>query len=401
MDNLHRGTAGRYARVMTAAIHYLDNAATTPVDPVVVEAYASCLATLYGNPSSLHPIGIAAGRRLHEDRELLRGMLGAAAIVFTGGGTEATNLAMRGSFRGSSKGAIVVGAADHPSVLNTAKSLAEDGHELRIYPVDRKCHPVVADLERLLDDSVRFVSILHGNNEVGTVPDTASLVPVVRARAPRAHVHLDAVQAVAKLPIDVDRLGVDSVSIAAHKFHGPKGVGALALGPKRQPNVLLTGGGQESGLRSGTENVCGNHALVRAAERWISRQAEETARVAGMRDRIRDSLSEAIDDLEILGDPDSCLPHLLSIAIVGVAGEVVMHHLEEHGICVSTGSACSQRSERRGKTGSHVLRAMGLPDEWIKGTLRISVGRFTTDDDVDAIVTALPEIVIKLRQLGL
>ena len=381
--------------------HYLDNAATTPVDPEIAESLARALREDFGNASSLYPIGIHASRILEESREILAGMLGARRVVFTGGGTEATNLAMRGQFLGGRSGATLVGAADHPSVTETARSLALDGHEMRVYPVDQQCHPVLERFEDLLDEDLRFVSILYGNNEVGTLPALAGMIELVRQKAPRAHLHVDAVQAFAKTPFDLDRLGIDSATIAAHKIHGPKGVGALALGNKSQHAPLITGGGQEFGMRSGTENVCGIRAMVQAAELWISTMSEVKATHQQYARRLHDALVEAGCRYHLLGDPENRLANVLSLAFPGIAGEVCMNHLAERGIYVSTGSACSQRGEQSGKTGSRILQAMDLPPDWIKGTLRISFGRLTRDEDIDAICSELPGLVQMLEGLGL
>ncbi len=382
-------------------LHDLDNAATTRLAPEVLEAVTEALRSVPGNPSSLHPSGLAARRRLEESRDLLRGMTGASEIVFTGGGTEATNLAMRGFFEGRDGGAILVGAADHPSVLRTAEALAARGHPLRIYPVDGACRPDLEAFAALLDAEVRFVSILHGNNEVGSLPPLADMVELVRTKAPRAHLHLDAVQAFAKIPLDLERIGADSMTIAAHKIHGPKGVGALALGPKRRPAPLITGGGQEAGLRSGTENVPGAIGFAVAAESWIGRQTEESGRIRELRDETERLLRERLPGLEVLGPREERLPHILSITFPGLRGEVLMHHLEGEGVLVSTGSACSQRQERKGKTGSHVLKAMGLSEARIRGALRISFGRLSTGADVEALARALPEAVEALESLRL
>ncbi len=380
-------------------MHYLDNAATTPLDPLVAEDLARSQRDSWGNPSSLHPVGVAAARELSEARELMLGMLAATSVVFTGGGTEATNLAMRGFCRGK-KGRIVVGAADHPSVVATARDLETEGMSVSVYPVDDKCRPKLDAFRDALDEDVLFVSLLHGNNEVGTLLPLDGMVRMVREHAPRAHLHVDGVQSFCKVPLDVERLGVDSITLAAHKIHGPKGVGALALGHRHQPRPVMTGGGQENGLRCGTENVCGNRAFARAAELWISNMHETSGHVQSLRDRVQRGLVDAIDDVEVLGDPDARLPHILCLAIRRVRGEVVMHHLEENGIYVSTGSACASSSRAKANTGSHVLEAMQLPQELINGTLRISFGRLNTDADADAVLQAMPAVVEQLRALG-
>jgi cysteine desulfurase len=381
-------------------IHYLDNAATTPVDPEVADLLRALLAECFGNPSSLHPPGILAKKKLDEARDLLLGMSGASRIIFTGGGSEASNLAMRGFLIGKPGAKILAGNADHPSILRTGEALAQQGYNFETYPVDKKGVPDLPSFEALLGKEVRFVSILQGNNEVGSLVPLAKMVEMVREKAPRAHIHIDAVQAFAKVPMDLDRLGIDSMTLAAHKIHGPKGVGALALGPKFPPQALITGGGQEGGLRSGTENVPGIVAFAKAAELWISRQAEESGRIRAWRDRLEDRFMSLFPHMQRLGGNDR-LPNILCISFPGARGEVLMHHLEEEGICISTGSACSQRAEKRGKTGSHVLRAMGLDQDTIQGAIRISLGRLTIEDDLVAIEEALPRIIEKLKKLGM
>ena len=379
--------------------HYLDNAATTPIDPAVVDYLASTLGSCYGNPSSLHPLGIAAARELEVARDLMLGMLGAQRIVFTGGGTEATNLAMRGCL-GSKRGRIVVGAADHPSVHKTAKSLAALGHEVATYPLDGEGRPELEAFEELLDDSVLLVSLLHGNNENGVLLPLAEMIGAIREKSPRAHVHVDGVQAFCKVPLDVDRDDIDSLTLAAHKVHGPKGIGALALGHRAKLKTQITGGGQEGDLRSGTENVCGNRAFAMAAENWLSRMDEESGRVQSYRDRAERELSERIDGFEPIGSREHRLPHILCVGIRGVRGEVVMHHLAEAGVYISTGSACSSSQRAKAKSGSHVLDAMNVPKDIAQGALRISFGRLNDEGDVDALVEALPGIINKLRELG-
>ncbi len=381
-------------------IVYLDNAATTPMDPLVLEEYAARLKDCYGNPSSLHPPGIHAARVLGEARELLCGLIGARRILFTGGGTEATNLAFRGTLRGK-KGRMLVGAADHPATMRTAEDLAREDLGLSVYPVDEKGQPRLDAFGELLDEELRFVSILYGNNEVASLAPLGPMIALVRERAPRALVHVDVVQSFAKVPVDLDRMDADFMTIAAHKIHGPKGVGALAIGHRGGLVPQLTGGGQEGGLRSGTENVVGNAAFAHAAELWISRMAEESGRIEAMRNRMEARLLEEIDGLRVLGDPERRLPNILSVSISGCVGEVLMHHLEQHGICVSTGSACSQKGGKKVRDGSSTLDAMGLDRETVRGALRISLGRLSKDSDVDALLEELPRAAKKLRALGL
>ena len=384
-------------------MHYLDNAATTPLDPAVRAFMAEAYDELWGNPSSDSALGRAARRQLDVARDLLCGMLGARSVVFCGGGTEATNLAMRGTLRNDAhrgkQRAILVGEADHPAVLATAADLERDGHSVVRYPVNhlgRVRLDVFSQLVQSHGDRLAFASILHGNNENGTLAPVEAMIAVLRQHAPLAHVHVDAVQSFAKITVDLDRFDADSITIAAHKIHGPKGCGALALGPVRQPVAVCTGGGQELGLRSGTEDAVSARAFALAAENWISRQAEETGRVRALRDRAERELFAAIDDIEILGDSETRLPHLLPLGLRRVRGSLVREELEARGILVSTGSACA--SEHREHAGSHVHRAMGVVTALAGGALRISFGRFNSDDDVDALVDELPRIVARLRR---
>ncbi len=386
--------------VKAQTTHYLDNAATTPMDPEVAELMAALLRDCYGNPSSLHSPGIRAKKKLDEARDLLLGMTGASQLVFTGGGSEATNLAMRGVLQGKEGAAILAGQGDHPSVLKTGEALSQKGFRFKTYPVDNMGVPDLASFEALLSKELRFVSILQGNNEVGSLAPLGEMIGLVREKAPRAHIHIDAVQAFAKISLDLDRLGADSMTLAAHKIHGPKGVGALALGHRFPPQALITGGGQEDGLRSGTENVPGIVAFAKAAELWISRQSEESGRIRAWRDRLEANLTKQVPELRRLG-ADLRLPNILCMSLPGARGEVLMHHLEEEGIYISTGSACSQRAEKRGKTGSHVLQAMGLDQKTIQGAIRISLGRLTVEEDLIALEEALPKIITKLKTLGM
>lgn len=376
------------------------------MDPEVIDAMAQAMRDCFGNPSSLHPPGVAAHRMLERARLLLSGMLGARSLVFTGGGTEASNLAIRGITRKDAgkkdAGRILFGRADHPATTATITDLATDGFTPVALPVHASGQLDLEALEQELRQEaaapVRLISLLYGHNELGTLSDIEGAIALVREHAPRAHVHVDIVQAFAKAPFDLDRMGADSATIAAHKIHGPKGLGALALGAKAHPKAFVTGGGQESGLRSGTENVPGAHAFARAAELWVSRMDEESGRIRRMRDDCESRLRSAIPQLRVLGDPERRLPHLLPITLPGLVGEVLLHHLDEHGIYVSTGSACSQHDKK--KSGEEFgLEAIGVPGEELRGMLRISFGRLNQEQDVDAICRALPEIVQSLQPL--
>lgn len=387
-----------------ADLHYLDNAATTAIDPEVRSYLTSAYDTMWGNPSSSSRLGRAAKRELEVARDLLIGMLGASDLIFCGGGTEATNLAMRGSLmRGprNARSCILVGAADHPAVLETARALEGPKCRLEIYPVGEQGRVRLdAFAERVESNAadLRFVSILHGNNENGTLAPVEAMIRSVRAHAPEAHVHVDAVQSFAKIEVDLDRMGADSITIAGHKIHGPKGIGALALGPVRTPATLITGGGQERGYRCGTEDVASARAFALAAELWISRQKEETGRITALRDRCEREIFRRVEGCELLGDAQTRLPHLLPLGIRGVRGSMVQSELEARNILVSTGSACA--SEHRDTASSHVHVAMGIPSAVARGALRVSFGRLNTERDADALIDALPALVEDLRRSG-
>lgn len=384
-----------------STLHYLDNAATTALDPAVRKFMSESYDSLWGNPSSNSCLGRAAKRELEVARDLLVGMLGASEVVFCGGGTEATNLAMRGVVTDrelSRDSVILVGSADHPAVLETGRDLERFGHRLVTYPVGEQGRPRLDAFASLVEEhraNLRFVSLLHGNNENGTLAPVEAMIAKVREHASDAHVHVDAVQSFAKIPVDLDRMGADSITIAAHKIHGPKGIGAIALGPVRRPRAVTTGGGQEKGLRCGTEDVVSARAFAMAAELWISRQAEETGRIREMRDSAQREIFARVDGVEILGDGVTRLPHLLPLGIRGVRGAMLQERLEAERILVSTGSACA--SEHRKSSGSHVHAAMGVPSAVAAGALRVSFGRLNDPRDVEALVEVLPRVVRELR----
>lgn len=378
---------------------YLDNSATTRVRPEVVAAMERVLREEFGNPSSLHAMGLEAERRVEEAREAVAEALGVdpAEILFTSGGTEANNLALRGAARAHAREGrhIVTTAVEHSSVLETARDLAREGFELTVVPVDGHGRVRTEDVVAALRPDTVLVSVMLVNNEVGTVQPVAEIGRAIARRRGRGRVpllHVDAVQAFGKLPVQPRQLGADLVTLSGHKIHGPKGAGALYVrrGVRLQP--LLTGGDQQGGLRPGTENVPGIVGFGVAA-RLAAREREDTlARLRALRSRLLAGLGAAVPGA-LVNSPEDAAPHILNVSFPGVRGEVLVHALAERGVYVSTGSACHSRRP----VISHVLAAMGLARERAEGAIRISLSRDTTGADVDALIEALREIVPSLR----
>jgi len=379
---------------------YLDNAATTRCDPRVAEAIGRTLSEDYGNPSSVHPLGVRAGRALRAARETLARALdaGPANVFFTSGGTEANNLALLGFARATRRHGlhVVVSAIEHPSTLGAVKALEEEGFETAIAPVDEKGRIDPDAFGELLRPDTVAVAVMLANNEVGAVAPIAEIAKRVRSRSPRAVFHVDAVQAFGKIPVSIRALGADSLSVSAHKIHGPKGVGALVLGGRRRPRALVFGGGQEENLRPGTENLPGIVGFARAAALAIETLEAEAARLRALRDRLWAGLAKHIPDLRRNGDPEACVPTILSLTFPGVPAEALLHQLEAKGIYVSAGAACHAKKSSL----SHVLVALGLDRAHVNSTLRFSVGRFTTEEDVAVALDAVPAAYEGLRALA-
>jgi cysteine desulfurase len=375
---------------------YLDHAATTPVDPEVAERMAQVLRTVPGNPSSIYAEGREARALVDQAREEVAAAIGATAaeIVFTSGGTEADNLALRGVLRarrGAADG-IVTTAIEHHAVLDTAHDLAARGEaRLTVLPVDGTGRVATDAVAAAIDERTAIVSVMHGNNEVGTLQPIAEVGALCRARG--VTFHSDAVQTVGVLPIDVRTLRVDLLSLNGHKFHGPKGVGALYVRRGTPLATVQTGGGQEQGRRTGTENVAGIVGLGVALRLAAARRDAEARRQAALRDRIIAGVRARIPDATLTGHPTERLPNNASFCFRGTQGEALIVSLDLAGFSASSGSACTSGSTEP----SHVLLALGLDRDLAQGSLRLTVGRDTTEADVDALLAALPPIVARLR----
>jgi cysteine desulfurase len=389
---------------------YLDHAATTPLDPRVLEAMLPYLHTFWGNPSSVYHEAREARKGLDGARRTVAELLGARPndVIFTSGGSESDNSALRGVTQAARRRAqtggrppgrhIITSAIEHHAILHTAEELEGEGFRVTYLPVDSTGLVDPVALERALDDETILVSIMYANNEVGTVEPIAEMARLVKARQPHAVFHTDAVQAVGALDINVDRLGVDALSIAAHKFYGPKGVGVLYLRRRTgfQPQQL--GGSQEESRRAGTENVAGAVGLATAMRLACEESSERNARVRALRDRLLSELPRLVPGTHITGssDPGARLPNNFSCCFERVEGEAILIQLDLAGIAASSGSACTSGSLEP----SHVLKAMGVPDDLARGSLRLTVGKDNTQEEIDRLLAVLPGIVERLRSLS-
>ena len=375
---------------------YLDHAATTPVDPEVAEAMARVYRDAPGNPSSIYAEGRAARALVDVARAEVAAAIGAAPaeIVFTSGGTEADNLAIRGvlkAVRGGRDG-LVTSATEHHAVLDTARDLAEHARvRLTVLPVDHDGRVDPAHVRAALDDRTALVSIMHANNEIGTLQPIAAIGAICRERG--VAFHSDAVQSVGAMDFDVRRIPVDLVSLNAHKFYGPKGVGALYVRRGTKVATMQTGGGQEKGRRTGTENVAGIVGLGVAMRVAAERRATESVRQTALRDGLIDGVLGRVPGVLLTGHRTARLPNNASFVFPGVDGASLVMALDMAGFAVSSGSACTSGDTEP----SHVILALGIDREAAKGSLRVTVGRATAEADVDAFLDALPRIVDRVR----
>ncbi len=378
---------------------YLDYAATTPVDPRVLEAMTPFFTEVFGNANSLYGAGRDAFRALEDARQRIATSIGAKEpreILFTSCGTESDNAALIGVSRAvaPSGGHIIVSAFEHHAVLEPAHFLEKNGYEVT-YLAPRSDGLIhVDDLVAALRDDTVIVSVMHGNNELGTIQPIAALAAAAHARG--ALFHTDAAQTLGKIPFNAVELGVDAASFSGHKIYGPKGVGVLYLkrGVRFQP--MMRGGGQEFKRRSGTQNVAGAQGFAKALEIMLADQEQECARLAGLRDRLEQGVLDRLENTEVSAKTDERLPNIAHMLIKGVEGEAMLLQLDAKGIAVSTGSACSSGSLEP----SHVLLSIGCPAELAHGSIRASVGRSTTAEDIDYFLEVFPPIVERLRAMS-
>jgi len=376
---------------------YLDNAATTRLHEDVFAAMKPYLLEHYGNPSSVHSFGRQARKAVEDAREQVAAALGAEAkeIIFTSGATEANNLAIRGIARAQKKQGnhIITSAVEHHAVLDTCKALEKEGFTVTVVPVDEYGMVDPAAVEAAITDQTILVSIMLANNEVGTINPIAEIGEICRKHG--VTFHTDAVQAIGNIPVDVNALNVDLLSLSGHKFYGPKGIGALYIRKGTKLDVFHFGGVQERKLRPGTENVPGIVGLGKAIELATTDLEAKAAKLRALRDKLIKGLL-SIADTRLNGHPEKRLPGNVNVSIQYIEGESLLLSLDLKGIAASSGSACTSGS----LDPSHVLMAMGLDHQTAHGSLRLTLGRDNTEEDVDYVLEVLPGIVERLRSMS-
>ena len=377
---------------------YMDHAATTPVAPEVLEAMIPYFTDFYGNASSLHSFGREAKEAIEDARRKIADLINAepSEIYFTSGGTESDNLALKGiTWRNRKLGChILTSSIEHPAILEVCKTLAKQDFDVTYLPVTKEGLVELTSLESAIRKDTILISIMHANNEIGTIQPLHEIGEIAKER--NIYFHSDGVQTVGKIPIDVKSLGVDALSISGHKLYGPKGIGVLYVQNGVKIESIQQGGGHESGLRSGTENVPGIVGLGRAAELAKNTMVEEAERLTSLRDRMKDFVLSRIEDSWLNGHPTKRLPKNLNFGFKYIEGESLILYLDARGIAASTGSACSSKK----LNASHVLTAIGLKPEYSHGSLRLTLGRSNTLDDVDLVGQAIKESVIRLRKMS-
>jgi len=375
---------------------YLDYNATTPPSPAVIAALQETLPLVFGNPSSVHYFGQQAKAVLDAARLSTATLIGGdpSEVIFTSGGTEADNFALRGAADAAEptgRRHIIASAIEHEAVLQTLKALARRGWTVTLLPVDATGIVSAASLEAAMTPDTSIVSVMHANNEIGTIQPVAALAAI--AHAGGAVFHTDAVQSVAKIPVDVRSLGVDLLSLSAHKFGGPKGIGALWVKRGTRLAAVMTGGRQERNRRAGTENVPGIAGLGAAARLGVDKLSAESDRLARLRDRLESGILARVPDTAVNGDPSQRVPNTTNVSFDGIEAESLLIALDLEGIAVSTGSACSSGTLEP----SHVLKAMGLSAHRTQNSLRFSLGERNTDAEIDRVLDVLPGLVSRLR----
>lgn len=376
---------------------YCDNNATTAVAPEVLDAMLPFISERYGNPSSMHAFGGTVARDVRKARERVAELIGAdpGEIIFTSCGTESDSTAIRSALESNpGKRHILTTRVEHPAVRSLGKWLADHGYRVTEIPVDGEGLLDLAEVEAALMPDTAVVSIMHANNETGVLFPVERIAEMCRERG--ILFHTDAVQSVGKLPLDVRKSAIDMLSLSGHKLHAPKGVGVLYVRRGTPFTPYLIGGHQEGGRRAGTENVASIVALGMACELARLHMGDENTRVKALRDRLESELLARVPDARLNGSPRYRLPNTTNISFEFVEGEAVLLLLDEAGICASSGSACTSGSLEP----SHVLRAMGIPFTFAHGSIRLSLSRYNTDADVDAVIATLPKVIERLRAIS-
>ncbi|MBM7035591.1 cysteine desulfurase NifS [Vibrio ulleungensis] len=392
MDNLNKK---QHSELKTV---YLDNNATTQIDPAVLRAMMPYLSEFYGNPSSIHQQGATVGMAVETAREQVQSLVGAqysSEIIFTSSATEATATAIYSALEAlPDRKEIVTTAVEHPATLELCQHMERKGYTVHYIGVDSRGRLNLNELKRVLSDKVAVVSIMWANNETGTLFPAAQVARL--AKSVGAQVHVDAVQVLGKYPIDVKLTDIDLLSLSGHKFHAPKGVGALYLRRGTRFRPLFRGGHQERGRRAGTENCASIVGLGKAAELAEISLDADISRIAMMRDRLEQGILARIPNTFVTGNPLERVPNTANIAVEYIEGEALLLMMNHVGIAASSGSACTSGSLEP----SHVMKAMAIPLTAAHGTLRFSLSRFTQDDDIDHVLEHLPPIVERLRSMS-
>ncbi|WP_286905376.1 cysteine desulfurase family protein [Clostridium sp. UBA1652] len=374
---------------------YFDNAATTPPTEEVIESIVVGMKEYYGNPSSLHKLGLNAERMLLTSREELAKTINATSdeIFFTSGGSEGNNFILKGI--GKSGNNIITTKFEHPSVLNALNELREQGIIVYELSLNENGEVDLEELKSFIDKNTVLVSIMHVNNEIGTIQPIEEIGKIIKDNSTRAKFHVDGVQSYGKIAIDVKKANIDYLTVSSHKFHGPKGVGFCYIRKGLRLKPLISGGGQESGFRSGTENLPGVMGMVVAAKMAQASIKESYKKVWEIKEHFIEKL-KGIENIKINSPrKENISPYILNVSFTGIRGEVLLHALEENGIFVSTGSACSSRGGKE----SHVLKALGLDYKDIDGAIRFSFSRFNTIEEVDLSNEALKKSLLFLRRV--
>jgi cysteine desulfurase len=378
---------------------YLDHNATTPVDPAAAEAMMQTLEHLFGNASSVHYYGQQAKGAIDNARSAVAALLDAepAEVIFTSGGTESDNFGIRGAaeaLESTGRKHLITSGIEHEAVLNTFKALARRGWKTTVLPLDASGLVSPDRLSENMTPDTALVSLMHANNEIGTIQPVAELARIAHDKG--ALFHTDAVQSAGKIPIDVRELGIDLLSVSAHKFYGPKGVGALWAKRGVRLAAFVNGGKQERNRRAGTENVPGIVGMGVAAERAMAKLATESARLAALRDRLENGILSSVPNTDVNGSRASRVANTTNISFERIEAESLLIALDLEGVAVSTGSACSSGTLEP----SHVLKAMGLSSHRAQNSIRFSLGAGNTEEQIDHVVEILPRIVSKLRTLS-
>ena len=378
---------------------YLDHNATTPVDPVAAQSMLRGLQDLFGNASSVHYYGQQAKAAIDEARTAVAALLGGepSEIVFTSGGTEADNFAIRGAAEAlepAGRRHLITCGIEHEAVLNTVRGLAKRGWQMTVLPLDATGIVSPDRLREAMTDDTALVSVMHANNEIGTIQPIAELASVAHAHG--ALFHTDAVQSAGKIPVNVRTLGVDLLAVSAHKFYGPKGVGALWAKRGVRLSPFLNGGKQERNRRAGTENVPGIIGMGVAAQLALQKMDAEGRRLAALRDRLEGGILAQVPNTDVNGRRDTRVPNTTNISFDRIEAESLLIALDLEGVAVSTGSACSSGTLEP----SHVLKAMNLPTHRAQNSIRFSLGAGNTEEQIDRVIEILPRVVAKLRTLS-